>query len=143
MCMRLSDITRTLYPWLIISLLCWIRMYVVESGSSGLEWFNECYLSAPLKEGNYMTEQQWYQRVKHKIFIYRHHWLWQIGHENALYRVLFLKTFKTLWNFLEFFLTQEHLKRSLDSSCKGTVALALKTCRSSKIDLIDLIDRNL
>ena len=28
-------------------------MYVVESGSSGLEWFNECYLSAPLKEGNW------------------------------------------------------------------------------------------
>ena len=59
-------------------------MYVVESGSSGLEWFNECYLSAPLKEGNYMIEQQWYQRVKHKI------------HKNALYRVLLLKTFKTL-----------------------------------------------
>ena len=71
-------------------------MNVVESGSSGLEWFNECYLSVPLKEGNYMTEQQWYQRVKHKILIYRHHWFWRIGHENALYRVLFLKTFKTL-----------------------------------------------
>ena len=69
-------------------------MYVVESGSSGLEWFNECYLSAPLKEGNYMIEQQWYQRVKHKILIYRHHWFWRIGHENALYRFLFLKTLR-------------------------------------------------
>ena len=70
-------------------------MYVVESGSSGLEWFNEGYLSAPLKEGNYMTEQQWYQRDKHKILIYRHHWFLRMGHENAPFRVSFLKTIKT------------------------------------------------